>query len=78
LREKLTAALDENPAPTLARITEGLGYKDQSSLRDRRPDLYYALRERRQVCLKERKESLERTLKAALIEEPPPTIKTIT
>ena len=77
LREKLVAALQENPAPSLRQIAEGLGYKSSSSLRVRYPDLCSALIERRQAYLKEWKESLEEKLKAVLTEEPPPTLRAI-
>jgi hypothetical protein len=78
LREKLTVALDENPPLSLTQIAKGLGYRAQRNLRDRCPDLYEALMERRRAYLRECKESLGRVLKAALIEQPPPTIKVIT
>ncbi len=77
LREKLSAQLLENPAPPLKQIAEDLGYKNQSSLKSRCPDLYCALIERRQIYLKEWKEALEEKLKAVMREEPPPTLRAI-
>jgi len=44
---------------------------------DRCPYLYSALVERRRANRKQRNESLEKALKAALMEHPPPTIKAI-
>jgi hypothetical protein len=78
LKEKLAAALQENPAPPLSQIAESLGYKQQARLKARCPDLYRALMERRQAYLKECRESLEKALKAALTEEPPPSLRTVT
>jgi TniQ len=77
LREKLSVALLENPAPSLKQIAEDLGYKFPSSLKSRCPDLCYALMERRQTYLKEWKGELEEKLKAVLSEEPPPTLRAI-
>ncbi len=77
LREKFTAALAENPSATASQIANAIGYEDIKSLIDRCPDLYSALMERRRADRKERKESLEKALKAALMEQPPPTITAI-
>lgn len=77
LREKFTAALAENPSATASELANAIGYKDIKSLMDRCPDLYSALMERRRADRKERKESLEKELKAALMEQPPPTITAI-
>lgn len=77
LREKLTAALQENPAPPLSQIAKDLGYQTQVRLKARCPDLYYALVERRRAYLKECREAIEKALKVALIEEPPPPLTAI-
>lgn len=77
LREKFTAALAENPSATLRQIANALGYKDYQGLKGRCPDLCSALVERRRADIKERNESIEKALKAALMEQPPPTIKAI-
>lgn len=78
LREKLSAALLINPAPALKQIAEELGYKAISSLRVRCPDLYQALRQRRNLYLQERKAALAEALQAVLQEEPPPTLRAVT
>ena len=77
LREKFSAALAENPSGTPIQIANAIGYKDCKSLIDRCPDLYSALVERRRANRKHRNELLEKVLKAALMEHPPPTIKAI-
>jgi TniQ len=77
LKEKFTAALAENPSATVRQIANALGYKDYKSLIDRCPNLYAALVERRRANRKQRNELLEKILKAALMEHPPPTIKAI-
>jgi hypothetical protein len=77
LREKFSAALGENPGATPGQIANAIGYKDGKSLIDRCPDLYSVLVERRRANRKQRNESLENALKAALLEQPPPTIKAI-
>jgi uncharacterized protein (TIGR03437 family) len=77
LREKLSAACQENPAPSLQQIAKRLGYKYPSTLHARCPDLYHALIESRRVYLKERNESFKRRLTAVLTEGPPPSLRTI-
>lgn len=77
LREKFSAALGENPGATPGQIANAIGYKDGKSLIDRCPDLYSVLVEQRRANRKQRNESLENALKAALLEQPPPTIKAI-
>jgi hypothetical protein len=77
LREKFSAAMAENPSATPGQIANAIGYKDGKSLIDRCPGLYSALVERRRANRKQRNESLEKALKAALMEQPPPTIKAI-
>lgn len=77
LREKVSAALAETSSATPRQIANAIGYKDCKSLIDRCPDLYSALVERRRTNRKQRNESLEKDLKAALMEQPPPTIKAI-
>lgn len=78
LREKLSAALLLHPAPALKQIAEELGYQAISSLRVRCPDLYQALRQRRNTYLQERKAALAEALQAILQEEPPPTLRAVT
>jgi hypothetical protein len=77
LRKRVSAALAENPSAAPTQIANAIGYKDCKSLIDRCPDLYSALVERRRANRKQRNESLEKALKAALMEHPPPTIKAI-
>lgn len=77
LREKLSAACQENPAPSLQQIAKRLGYKYPSTLHARCPDLYNALIERRRTYLKERNESVKRQLTSVLTEEPPPSLRKI-
>ena len=77
LREKLAAALQEVPAPSIRQIAKCLGYKYPTPLRARCPDLYRALIERRRAHLKERNESVRRQLTAALKEEPPPSLRAV-
>jgi hypothetical protein len=77
LRKRVSAALAENPSAAPIQIANAIGYKDCRSLIDRCPDLYPALVERRRADRKQRNESLEKALKAALMEHPPPTIKAI-
>src|SRR5215475_10267712 len=77
LRKRVSAAMAENPSATPIQIANAIGYKDGKSLMDRCPDLYSALVERRRSNMKERNESLEKALKAALMEEPPTTINAI-
>jgi hypothetical protein len=77
LREKFTSALAANPSATPRQIANAVGYNDGKSLRDRCPELYSALVERRRADRKQRNESLENALKAALMEQPPPAIKAI-
>jgi TniQ len=77
LRKRVSAALAENPSAAPTQIANAIGYKDCKSLIDRCPDLYSTLVERRRANRKQRNESLEKALKAALMEHPPPTIKAI-
>lgn len=77
LREKFKAALAENPSATASELAHAIGYQDIKSLIDHCPDLYSALMERRRADRKQRHESIEKALKAALMEQPPPTITAI-
>ena len=73
LRAALQAALQETPA--LQALAERLGYKYAATLRQRAPDLYQSLRERRRAYLREKAEEAKAILQAALEEDPPPTLR---
>jgi hypothetical protein len=77
LRSALQAAVGETPAPALQALAERLGYKYAATLRQRAPDLYQALRERRRTHLREKAEETKAILQAALAEDPPPTLRTV-
>lgn len=77
LRAVLQAALQETPAPALQAVAERLGYKYAIPLRQRAPDLYRALLERRRAYLREKSEETKAILQATLAEDPPPTLRMV-
>lgn len=77
IRDALSGALVENPVPPTQTVAARLGYKYAATLKQRCPDLYHRLRQRRRVYLQQRAEQTKNILQAVLKEEPPPTLRSV-
>jgi hypothetical protein len=77
IRERIEAGLEENPPPSVGSLAIELGFSDSVSLHCRFPDLCKKLVAATTSSREERRAQSEECLRAALVENPPPTLKTI-
>jgi AraC-like DNA-binding protein len=70
----LREALQQDEIPSLQHLAHNLGYADPRSLKDRAPTLSRALVVKRTTHGQQRKRTQEQLLRAALKEDPPPTV----
>jgi len=75
--KRLEAALTEHPPPSVPAIAQQFGFKYVSSLYQRFPVLCRKLAATRREHERRRKLRIGAALRAALIEEPPPTLKQV-
>lgn len=75
VRRVLEDALLEQPAPTLADLSRRLGCSTSAVLRAHEPDLCNQLARRREYQVSERRTDLKRKAKAALRENPVPSVR---
>lgn len=76
VRRKLEEILLEEPAPTLDEVTERLGYRANTFLRQHYPDLVRAIVQRHAKSRKDRFRSLGDRLRAILHEKQPVSLRT--
>ncbi len=76
-RELITAALSENPTPTVREVVRRLGHWSQQTLRSRFPEEFRAISEKRTQQKEGRLEEIKARLLEALSEEPPPSMRQI-
>jgi methylphosphotriester-DNA--protein-cysteine methyltransferase len=77
IKPKLEAALEEDPPPSLKVLTTRLGFKNTDGITKAFPDLCRAIVTRYQGLRKVRLKEIRSNLRAALKENPPPTMKHI-
>ncbi len=77
MTSRLKHALSEEPPPSVERVARELGFKYASGLYSRFPMLCQTLTVARRKYGKLRRLRVEATLKNALAEEPPPTLKQV-
>lgn len=70
----LESSLLENPPSNLKEIARRLGLKSPAEFYKRFPNLCYAVSERCRQFTREKIGELENALRAALLDEPPPTL----
>lgn len=74
-RLTLESALNENPAPTLAKLARRLGYSTSTVLRAHEPDLCDLVARRYRNNVKQYRSDVKRAAKAALNETPIPSVR---
>lgn len=77
IKVTLEIALSENPPPSLRRLTLSLGYTQSPALESKFPDLCRAIAKRRVEFLRVEFNKMEDALRAALKEDPPPTLRAV-
>jgi AraC-like DNA-binding protein len=77
MRRALEKALYEHPAPTLVDLSRHMGYSSSSVLRIHEPDLCNQLSARHRAYLTKRRIDIEARAKAALDENPVPSVRDV-
>lgn len=75
IRIKLNAALLVYPPPSPSEVSTRVGYKSGAGLRRSYPELFAAILKRHTKYRKTQFDDIRRQLKAALYEEPPPSLR---
>ncbi len=73
----LQQALQETPPPSLRQMAKRLGFSAACVLKAHRPSLYEKLKARRKAYKEMCRVELQRNLEAALVENPPPSLKSV-
>lgn len=73
----LKSALNEDPPPTLEEVAKRLGYDSDNSIKALESRLCARLVERRRRLVERAKKALKKKLKAALRENPPPSMRKV-
>jgi hypothetical protein len=73
----LKSALNEDPPPALEEVAKRLGYDSDNSIKAWEPRLCARLVERRRRLVERSKNALKQQLKAALRENPPPSMRKV-
>jgi plasmid stability protein len=74
IRSRLEKSLAQDPPIPVKRIAVQLGYTNGGFIQVKFPDLCHAIAERLQRCKERRIEALRDAVRAACVEEPPPTL----
>ena len=73
----LEQALQETPPPSLLELAKRLGFSASCVLKSHAPGLYEKLKQHRQACQERCRAELRNRLEAALVENPPPSLKSV-
>ena len=77
MRRTLERSLEENPAPTLAELSQRLGCSTSTTLRTHEPELCDRILARYRTCIEERRCALRTAAELSLNEAPAPSLRSV-
>ena len=77
MRRTLERSLEENPAPTLAELSQRLVCSTSTTLRTHEPELYDRILARYRTCIEERRCALRTAAELSLNEAPAPSLRSV-